>query len=108
MTFLVNVWLNHKPVTAEPLSADELSAMKLQNVDQATSWMGASIEPRAEPVRALEDDAMYSSRSFDFNFRYAGRKRTLELRLPSFLIRQNDASSAGTAVFNAPQLGELR
>ena len=28
VTFLVNVWLNHKPVTAEPLSADELSAMK--------------------------------------------------------------------------------
>ena len=108
VTFLVNVWLNHKPVTAEPLSADELSAMKLQNVDQATSWMGASIEPRAEPVRALEDDAMYSSRLFDFNFRYTGRKRTLELRLPSFLMRQNDASSAGTAVFNAPQLGELR
>ena len=108
VTFLVNVWLNHKPVTAEPLSADELSAMKLRDVDQATSWMGASIEPRAEPVRALEDDAMYPSRSFDFNFKYAGRKRTLELRLPSFLIRQNDASSAGTAVFNAPQLGELR
>jgi len=107
VTFLVNVWLNHKPVTAEPLSADELGTMKLRDVDRATSWMGASMKPRAEPVHALEN-ATSSLKLFDFNFQYAGRKRTLALRLPLPLTKQNDASAADTFVFDARRLGELR
>lgn len=107
VTFLVNVWLNHKPVTAEPLSADELGTMKLRDVDRATSWMGASMKPRAEPVHALEN-ATSSLKLFDFNFQYAGRKRTLALRLPLPLTKQNDASAADTFVFGARRLGELR
>ena len=117
VTFLVNVWLNHKPITAEPLSQDELATMQLRDVERARSWVVTTGTPPSAAVVGKRELRERSRRTFDFKFKYSGAKRHLELTLPlDFSKNSDDASSSEVcagdestrAVFSRAALGELR
>ena len=106
VTFLVNIWLNHKPVTAEPLTEDELESMTLRDVTEAASWVDADCarQPFEErPVRAPVE--------FKFDFTYSERPRTILLNLDSSIkdcrLVNDGGHGASTALFTACCLGEL-
>jgi hypothetical protein len=106
ITFLVNIWLNHKPVTAEPLTEDELESMTLRDVTEASSWVDADCARRPfeeRPVRAPVE--------FKFDFTYSERPRTILLNLDSSIkdcqLVNDDGQGASTALFTACCLGEL-
>ena len=117
VTFLVNVWLNHKPITAQPLSQDELATMQLRDVERARSWVVTTGTPPSAAVVGKRELRERSRRTFDFKFKYSGAKRHLELTLPlDFSKNSDDASSSEVcagdestrAVFSRAALGELR
>ena len=92
ITFLVNVWLNHKPLTAEQLSEEELDVMKLRDVARMESFVSSSATVKTEPSFAFVDAGV---EPFVFKFTYAERKRTLTLGLRRCL--EKDPSSASTS-----------
>jgi hypothetical protein len=117
VTFLVNIWLNHKPITAQPLSEKELAMMQLRDVAEAQNWtVDTGTPPSAAVVGARELDER-SRRTFEFKFKYSGAKRRLCLTLPiDFSQDFDDAGSSAShtdgectrAVFARAALGELR
>ena len=106
VTFLVNIWLNHKPVTADPLTDEELESMTLRDVTEASSWVDADCARRR-----FEERSVGVPVGFKFDFTYSERPRTILLNLDSsmqdFKILDDDGRRVSTARFTACCLGEL-
>jgi hypothetical protein len=105
VTFLVNIWLNYKPITAAPLTDDELCGMKMRDVDEATSWTTDNPEDFVHVEASPK-----TSEQFEFTFQYAKCKRTLALTLPSTFRDGVWCAESGDdcALVEACHVGELR
>ena len=94
ITFLVNVWLNHKPLTAEVLSEDDVAAMELRDVESAKAWVANS--KAAEPVEATEVQG--ETHTYEFRFLYAERERKMKLNLPRQILKDPTGASTSRGV----------